>query len=244
MNITDLAYAVLADKNLANDETVKFLGYCISNAHYSNSQNFQDLWAAYQTGTYSMAHSCRFVEFGATDGVIGSNTLFLEKELNWKGALAEPNPSWHEALFKNRPNARISTDCIFTETGKKLKFIDAGDLSTISGLQPKDEHAAKRAEGKEIEVTTISLIDFLDQGEERTIEYLSIDTEGSEYGILNAFFSDPASKEYKIEKISVEHNYLPIRDKLYQLLTANGYKRVFEPVSRWDDFYILENARW
>ena len=39
-----------------------------------------------------------FIEFGATDGLINSNTYLLEKELNWNGILIEPAKIWHKNL--------------------------------------------------------------------------------------------------------------------------------------------------
>ena len=66
---------------------------------------------------------------------------------------------------------------------------------------------------------------------------MSIDTEGSEYDILNNF--DFSSRKIKI--ITVEHNYHnEQRNKIYSLLIGKGYKRIFENVSQFDDWYLLE----
>ncbi len=75
------------------------------------------------------------------------------------------------------------------------------------------------------------------------IDYLSIDTEGSEYEILKAFdFS-----QYTFGFISVEHNYSELRAKIHDLLVQEGYTRVLSEVSMWDDYYIskklLSNIR-
>ena len=69
------------------------------------------------------------------------------------------------------------------------------------------------------------------------IDYLSIDTEGSEFAILNKLnFS-----KYNFNVITVEHNFTETRQKLFSLLTSKGYKRIFEDFSQWDDWYIQDN---
>ena len=68
------------------------------------------------------------------------------------------------------------------------------------------------------------------------IDYLSIDTEGSEFEILNAFdFS-----KFNIKVITCEHNFTENRAGIYDLLSKNGYRRVMEEVSFFDDWYVRE----
>jgi hypothetical protein len=63
---------------------------------------------------------------------------------------------------------------------------------------------------------------------------MKLDVEGSEYEILSNFdFSS-----YTIEVISCEHNYSPMREKIYSLLINNGYQRVFQELSFFDDYYV------
>jgi len=44
-----------------------------------------------------------FLEVGAYDGEINSNTLFFEKSLNWTGILIESNPKKYGNLLKKKP---------------------------------------------------------------------------------------------------------------------------------------------
>ena len=39
-----------------------------------------------------------YVEFGAMDGISGSNTYILEKEFNWTGILCEPSIKYKNSL--------------------------------------------------------------------------------------------------------------------------------------------------
>ena len=224
-------------KDYADDEEVKFLGLCLANLQLTRSQNFQDIWAIYESG---FKQNGFFVEFGATNGIDGSNTVVLEKFYNWKGILAEPNPVWHADLTKNRTST-IVTDCVYTETGNIIEFVGTSDptLSTIKGFGENDEHSHMRKDGNTFSVNTISLGDMLSAAP-REIDYMSIDTEGSEYSILESYFSKHADEHF-IKCISVEHNNGgKLRTDLYNLLTKYGYERKFEMISRWDDFYILK----
>ena len=65
------------------------------------------------------------------------------------------------------------------------------------------------------------------------MDYLSIDTEGSEFEILAKFDFD----KYEFEIITCEHNYTDAREKLHRLLTSKGYVRKFEDISLFDDWY-------
>lgn len=199
----------------------------------SKAQLHQDLVALgfldYMTGGY-------FVEFGATDGVRFSNTYLLEKHYQWTGILAEPGRVWHKSLTSNR-SAIVETRCVWRTSGEKLEFNETvvGELSTLEMFSAGDMHAAARLSGNRYLVDTISLEDLLgiNQAPER-IDYLSIDTEGSEFEILRDFdFS-----KYSFGFISCEHNFTPSRDQVFKLLSANGYVRVLESMSLFDDWYV------
>jgi hypothetical protein len=71
----------------------------------------------------------------------------------------------------------------------------------------------------------------------QVIDYLSIDTEGSELDILSNFDFD----YYKFKVITVEHNFTEQREKINQLLTSKGYKQVLREISAFDDWYVLED---
>ena len=69
----------------------------------------------------------------------------------------------------------------------------------------------------------------------KIIDYLSIDTEGSEFNILNNFDFN----KYKFRIITCEHNFTPNKNKIHKLLTKNGYvKKHSSLVSFVDDWYV------
>ena len=181
-----------------------------------------------------------FVEFGATNGIDLSNTFLLEKKFNWRGILAEPARCWHEELMKNR-SCIINTDCVWHESGRTIQFIEAseGELSTIHGYEGNDLHSSKRNESMVYDVSTISLIELLHKYDcPKKIDYLSIDTEGSEFDILRTFPFD----EFTFSVITVEHNYSSTREPIQKLLKLNGYVHVNQEISMFDDWFVHESS--
>lgn len=177
-----------------------------------------------------------FVEFGATNGIDLSNSYLLETQFSWSGILCEPAKIWHEKLLKNR-SSQIDYRCVWSHSGDKLLFneVDSAELSTVKSVRTKDLYEFDRMHGKQYFVESISLEELLNYYKSpKIIDYLSIDTEGSEYDILERFDFNL----YRFRVITCEHNYTENRDKIFQLLTHHGYKRVHEDISRFDDWYI------
>lgn len=200
---------------------------------HSQSQLKQDLFVVSETNFKKNGY---FIEFGATNGKLLSNTYLLEKELNWNGILAEPARCWHEDLNKNR-NCIKETKCVWQKSGEELTFneVNAPELSTIEAFNNSDNHAVSRKSGKQYKVETISLLDLLiKHNAPKNIDYLSIDTEGSEYDILNEFDFNA----YNIKIITCEHNFTPMREKIEKLLYSKGYTKKHTGLSKWDDWYV------
>lgn len=209
-------------------------GYKLAAPVPCQSQLGQDYLASVLFGSSGF-----FVEFGATNGIELSNSFALEK-MGWKGILAEPSKKWHDQLRVNRPNASISFDCVWSHSNENLEFSDAsaGVLSTLNQFSKSDHHNRQIVD--EYTVNTISLQDLLDErNAPRFVEFLSIDTEGSELEILSAFNWE----ERSFGLIAVEHNYTENREKIFKLLSSKGYTRVLEEQSKWDDWYIHQSLK-
>jgi FkbM family methyltransferase len=228
----------LALNDVQDDADRKFLLSCARYIGDSKAQLLQDLFALH---CVDFKPSGFFVEFGATNGIQLSNTHILEVKFGWMGILAEPARCWTASLRANR-NCAIDSRCVWTATGEKLPFLEASDaeLSTIGNFASRsDAHATTRSESEKYDVETISLADLLLAHEApRKIDYLSIDTEGSEYLILSHFDFDA----FDIKVITVEHNYVETdRNQIHRLLTSKGYVRRLEKFSQWDDWYVRES---
>jgi FkbM family methyltransferase len=200
---------------------------------HSKAQYWQDLFVLSQL---NFKRNGYFVEFGATNGVSVSNTYLLEQQYGWSGIVAEPARCWHADLLASR-RCRIETRCVWARSGLVLPFTETTQpvFSTLAQFESVDRHAAKRQSGIHYEVPTISLLDLMREHEApQRMDYLSIDTEGSEYDILSAFDFE----RYRFAIITCEHNFTPMRQKLYELLTGKGYERRFENISACDDWYV------
>jgi FkbM family methyltransferase len=199
----------------------------------SKSQLGQDVLALSVNGVHDKGF---FVEFGATDGLSLSNTFLLEEKFGWHGILCEPAKVWHSDLKRNR-SCSIDTRCVSSHSDLHLDFSEAPDAkySTISAFRDQDSHVESREEASVYQVRTVSLRDLLlTHNAPAKVNFLSIDTEGSEYLILEDF----DFTEYKFDLICVEHNHTSNQASIYQLLTANGYKRIYSELSQWDDWYV------
>ena len=171
-----------------------------------------------------------FLEIGADDGIRFSNCKFFEETLKWKGIAIEAREAAYDKLVKNR-------DCICLNNSLSDKEEDADFLELkgygigLSGLINKyDPRHIKRInqerqnvkhEGRRIiKVKTIKLSSILEKYGIVNIDFLSIDTEGSELDILKVLDFD----KYNIDVITIEDNYND--PKLMKFFLDRGYEYI------------------
>ena len=172
-----------------------------------------------------------FVEVGAADGINLSNTYLLEKKYNWNGICIEPVPSHYKNLIKNRNSINLNI-AAYNKSGEEVEIAEAGLLSGIKNDIDKHKQAK---EGKTFKIKTKTLTEILDENNSpNTIDYMSLDTEGSELKILQGIDFN----KYKFKYINLEHNYVePRRTQMRKLLENNGYK--YKGANKFDDDYVL-----
>ena len=231
----------IKDKNL--NLLKKFIN-SFKNVNNFKSQLYQDVFASFIVGN---KFDKTFLEFGATDGLELSNSFMLENTLNWRGALSEPSPQWHKALKENRKNTKIITKCIWSETGKNLDFYmsDKGVFSTLNDFVNSDKNSMpgntkeRKRSGKIIKVETISLNDVIkNYFNDIPPSYISIDTEGSEYMILNSFNFE----NYRPKVFTIEHNFSELETKIDDLMKSNNYERIFSDLTAFDAWYVSKET--
>lgn len=171
-----------------------------------------------------------FIEFGACDGVFLSNTYILEKFFDWNGLCIEPHPEYFKYLQNNR-NCKLSNLLIDDLDNKDVEFSMQENLEVSGIIKYKKNHFYKQ---NLIKMKTYSLNTVFDINKiPNIIDYLSIDTEGSELSILSTFDFN----KYHINYISIEHGSdQAYKQKIKYFLESKNFS-----LSRnlfWDDEYI------
>jgi len=120
-----------------------------------------------------------FIEIGANDGLLYSNSVFFERDRNWTGVCVEPNPIQFNKLITNR-NAFCIQACAGSSNGV-ISFPVISDeevslLGRANGIS---------SEGM-IDVQQIDLPQLYKMADVSRVDFMSIDTEGSEHEILTS----------------------------------------------------------
>lgn len=229
----DLAERLKRDIQFLKKLPEEMAGFMVAHLEESVAQLHQDLFVLWETGRKRGGF---FVEVGACDGLLYSNTLLLEKKFGWQGLLVEPARKWHAELKKHR-TCQISNLFVAGRGGQTIQFCETeqGEFSTALSLANSDGHANQREAGCIYPVETISLAELLQQhSAPARIDYLSLDTEGSELEILQAF----DFRRHDVRCITCEHNYTSKRETIHGLLAQQGYVRKYENLSAVDDWYF------
>lgn len=199
----------------------------------------QDFWVLENTWYKEYGY---FIDIGAADGITGSNTFILEKFYKWHGICVDPNPIFLQSLHNSR-NAHVSTLCAYSETGKIMPFKFCADEQQFYGwnfrsgltnhLDVIDQDIEKSF--STMNVMTISLNDLLElYSAPVDIDYISIDTEGSEYDILKTFNFE----KYNVKCWTIEHDNGENKKLIDYLMYNNGYKRITERYTAQESWFV------
>ena len=143
-----------------------------------------------------------YIELGALDGVLYSNTKFFQDQLDWSGILIEPHPGAYSMLEKYRPRNYLFNNlvsCIQEEVNYKF-FADG--LISVSGVENTlpQEHFDKyynhaSAQGLpqgNMMIQPMSLTEIVKRTPVKHVDLLSLDVEGHELEVLQSWdFSIP-----------------------------------------------------
>ena len=153
-----------------------------------------------------------FIDVGAHDGELFSNSVFFERERGWTGLCIEPNPPVFQRL--RRARRAVCIECCVAPTAGEVEFIQViGDSEMLSGVREsyapehlarlREEEALNGSTHRVIKVPARPLRDLLAQQSIEEVHLLSADTEGGEADSLAALNFDRVF----IHVIVVENNY-------------------------------------
>lgn len=190
-----------------------------------------------------------YIELGALDGVLYSNTKFFEDTLNWKGILIEPHPDKFLMLKKNRPNNFLFNNLVSChEEPLEFRYF-INDHAAVSGVEntlskhhfdcyfESDDNWIKSLNQNKIFIKPIKLTEIVKSTNLTHIDLLSLDVEGHEYEVLQSWdFSIPIDV-ILIETLGVQ----PEKDELCrELLLKNNYN--FVAKYKHNEIYTLNSC--
>jgi len=171
-----------------------------------------------------------FLEMGAFDGIVESNSLFYERCLGWKGLLIEGNKAKFQQLVVNRPSAdKLNLIPSCAKDDSTMSFVTSNTYTSASQANMVNEHGTQAEK------------DFIKQGGTETmhcgplhlylkdlgihkIDFYSLDVEGAELEVLKTFDFDAV----KVGVLMVEsrnrycEDVCPKRDAVRELIKSKG----------------------
>jgi FkbM family methyltransferase len=154
-----------------------------------------------------------FLEIGAQDGYMESNTWALERCLGWRGVLVEALPQNFELLLRVRP-ASLNLRLAACQTHRWVDFSKGRHGSRHPSAQE-----AVSAEATGLQVQCGPLNDYLALLNIRRLDFVSVDVEGGEVAVLDSFDSDALS----IGVLLVEVRGDGARPQVMARLLARGF---------------------
>ena len=187
-----------------------------------------------------------YIELGALDGILYSNTKFFQDQLGWKGILIEPHPYKFQHLKKNRPNNYLFNKLVSCETENVVFRYFLDNYSGVSGVEKTlpSEHfnnffnTIHEPQGRII-IKPTPFTEIIKHTDIKHVDLLSLDVEGHEYEVLSSWdFSIP------IDVILIETlggSQCEKEEQCRQLLIKNGYK--FDKKFKHNEVFLLNEFK-
>lgn len=183
-----------------------------------------------------------FLEIGAGDGRLGSNTYRLE-QIGWKGLLVEANPDLIQDCILARPESRVvNRAAIAPGAPSTVTFQVALDNSGLSALEITAEGRGMlgswtgQVRIKEITIAAQTLDEILEEDPPERVHVATIDVEGHEAAVLSGF----DLRRWSPEVLIIERNRrLPDRAVMRQLRRS---EYVYERTTGVNDWFVPGRA--
>lgn len=157
-----------------------------------------------------------FIEVGAHDGMMQSNTKLFEDYYGWTGILIEPSKVLFKRLCSNRPNSKCF-QCALGSFEQNNTYIhgnfDGSLMSSVQGIREIKNSTQC--------VLVRSLQSILDEVGLQHINFFSLDTEGYEFNILKGIDFNKTTFDYLLIEI-----YTSQYDEITAFLLSKGYEMI------------------
>jgi FkbM family methyltransferase len=172
-----------------------------------------------------------FVELGAMDGIIYSNSNFFEKSLGFSGVLIEPTEQYNNLII-NRPNCKNVNLAVNYNNNKSLFF----GKDAVGGLIETMSENFKNTYHNNSESYFVNCCPFFEILNNNNISYIDlliIDVEGAELVVLETMdFNIPVF----VIIIELDSSNLDKDQKCRDILLKNGF--VFDIRVNINEFWI------
>ena len=186
-----------------------------------------------------------FVEAGAFNGEYLSNTLYLETNYTWTGLLVEPNSAAYKGLSRKKRKSYCIHSCLSVVSHPDIVEFDAADVfgginEDITGVDnarlkkmrnsiPDQKRRLEKVECYPLYSLLLSI------GQERNIDFFSLDVEGAELAVLKTIPWD----KVRIELVMIEVNHSN-KAEIDNVMISAGYQ-VHKVLSNQDIIYRLKS---
>jgi FkbM family methyltransferase len=171
-----------------------------------------------------------FLDVGAAHFKVHSTTYYLEKHLGWSGIAVDALP-YANGYEKHRPRTKFFQYIVTDHSGSVESFYVLARLVYMSSHSKEyvdDVAQSEDDEYKQVEVSTITLNELLEQNGIAKIDFLSMDIEGGEPAALKGFDIE----RYRPELICIEGQ--TNRKQLLDYFSRHRYEKI-ERYSRYDN---------
>jgi FkbM family methyltransferase len=177
-----------------------------------------------------------FVEVGAYDGVVLSNTYFFES-IGWTGVLVEPDAAKAARCRSSRPKSQIF-ECAAVGSGDvdAISFYEVAGGQVYSTVNMTDEHRKRLDQYglsfTETRVKAMTLDRILEAAKLSRIDFVTIDVEEGELEVLRGF----DLSRWRPEAVMVETNSRFRSAEIRRYFVERGYVFHYSIVN--NDIYV------
>jgi hypothetical protein len=175
-----------------------------------------------------------YLEMGALDGRLYSNSFAFHKALDWKGLLVELTPESYLRLVENRPSELAVVNAAVCDQPKKIHYYSKQRQPAVSGVwefAPTEFRelwwpGITLADTQEIDCRPLREIIATNVGEPAFFDFFSFDIEGSEFMALQGL--DFSKVGFGIIFIERQPNNPMKNLAIRTIMERNGYIYLYE----------------